>query len=356
MKLIAIVGFAAAGAVVAAHSHRPHARHHVDKRGEVTQTVSVPGPTVYEFKLGDQIVGEQEACAGIEDGKFELVGGYAKNVCASKQAPKPTEHMAEKEKATTSAAPATHSTSTPPPPPPTTSAKPTSVKPSSTKSSSTKPSSTSAAPQETSKAPVAESKEEIGGSFGGSIGGSIGGSLGGSFGGSAGGSSSGSKGIEAEFPSGEIDCENFPHEYGPIALEYLGLGGWTGVQSNGFANIVTGKKCDEGSFCSYACPAGYQKSQWPQEQGTTGQSVGGIQCKNGKLHLTNPDLSKKLCVRGVGGVKAKNTMSEQVAVCRTDYPGMCASRPQKKGGHMLTSQAPNPRPSPFSSPPTPKSR
>lgn len=56
-------------------------------------------------------------------------------------------------------------------------------------------------------------------------------------------------------------------------------------------------------------------------QGATGQSVGGIQCKGGKLHLTNPGLSKSLCIPGKGGVQASNKASGVVAICRTDYPG-----------------------------------
>lgn len=58
-------------------------------------------------------------------------------------------------------------------------------------------------------------------------------------------------------------------------------------------------------------------------QGSTGQSVGGIQCKNGKLHLTNPSMSSNLCMPGTQkvNVMVQNTMSKGAAVCRTDYPG-----------------------------------
>jgi hypothetical protein len=83
---------------------------------------------------------------------------------------------------------------------------------------------------------------------------------------------------------------------------------------------VTGDECHSGAMCSYACPPGYQKSQWPDTQGATGQSVGGLECKGGKLYLTNPG-HKQLCIEGVGGVHVKNQMSSDVAVCRTDYPG-----------------------------------
>lgn len=137
--------------------------------------------------------------------------------------------------------------------------------------------------------------------------------------------------MEIDFPDGELDCGTFPSAYGAVALDYLGLNGWSGVQ---LVNILDGVVshiatalegqggCQEGAMCSYACPAGYQKSQWPVTQGSTGQSVGGLHCKNGKLFLTNSDLSRKLCTEGVGGVHVKNNLNDQVAVCRTDYPGM----------------------------------
>jgi hypothetical protein len=142
-------------------------------------------------------------------------------------------------------------------------------------------------------------------------------------------SSSGATGLDADFPDGELDCSTFPSEYGALPLEYLGLGGWSGIQyvsyGGGFINhivtAITGDGCTDGAMCSYACPPGYQKSQWPSTQGATGQSIGGIECRNGKLHLTNPGLSKKLCIPGVGGVNVQNTLGDGVAVCRTDYPG-----------------------------------
>ncbi|RMD39774.1 hypothetical protein DV735_g5354, partial [Chaetothyriales sp. CBS 134920] len=110
---------------------------------------------------------------------------------------------------------------------------------------------------------------------------------------------------------------------------YLGLGGWSGIQSptygvDAITDIVTaisGGSCKEGDLCSYACPPGYQKSQWPTTQGSTGQSVGGIECSGGKLKLTNSALSKTLCIEGVGGVSATNKAGKVVAICRTDYPG-----------------------------------
>ncbi|KAK7548443.1 hypothetical protein IWX49DRAFT_231806 [Phyllosticta citricarpa] len=143
------------------------------------------------------------------------------------------------------------------------------------------------------------------------------------------------QGVDMDFPE-NIPCHVFPSEYGAVAIDYMGLGGWIGVQraqvasAAGFDNIETMVSslcdgpgcCSENSLCSYACPAGYQKSQWPTMQGATGQSVGGIQCKNGKLKLTNSAYST-LCIPGTNkvNVTVKNNLSGSSAVCRTDYPG-----------------------------------
>ena len=145
-------------------------------------------------------------------------------------------------------------------------------------------------------------------------------------------SSSTAQGLYEDFPDGQLSCDTFPSDYGPISLDYLNLQGWSGIQcpnqetSSGFADIQTkiaGSSCDEGDFCSYACPPGYQKTQWPTTQGNTGQSIGGLQCQNGKLRLTNPGLSHKLCTPGSTAIpiNVQNTMNECASICRTDYPG-----------------------------------
>jgi hypothetical protein len=113
----------------------------------------------------------------------------------------------------------------------------------------------------------------------------------------------------------------------------LGLGGYTGVQNvpdftfgldaviSYIETAISGSGCTGKSFCSYACPAGYQKSQWPNAQGNTGQSIGGLYCNaNGMLELSNPS-SPTICIPGTGGVQIKSTLSQNVCVCRTDYPG-----------------------------------
>ncbi len=138
------------------------------------------------------------------------------------------------------------------------------------------------------------------------------------------------QGLDEEFPDDTIDCSTFPSDFGPIPIEWAQLGGWSGIQyvtisGNFVTNIVTanpGDTCTPGAMCSYACPPGYQKSQWPSTQGSTGQSVGGLQCnKNGKLSLTNTGLSNKLCIPGTGATIVHNKLSENAAICRTDYPG-----------------------------------
>ena len=139
-------------------------------------------------------------------------------------------------------------------------------------------------------------------------------------------------GLDSTFPDGELDCSDFPSKYGALAIPWMNLGGWSGIQAPGshagglIDNIMTkisGDRCSEGDYCSYACPPGYQKSQWPTSQGATGQSIGGLLCQGGKLHLTNPGLSKSICMKGAEQVKVqvKNTMSQVASVCRTDYPG-----------------------------------
>ena len=145
-------------------------------------------------------------------------------------------------------------------------------------------------------------------------------------------STPGGQGLDAEFPDGEIDCTTFPSNYGPIEVEWANLGGWSGIQyvtieGDTVTEIVTGVPggdgCKPGAMCSYACPPGYQKSQWPSAQGSTGQSVGGLSCNsNGKLTLTNPGLSKTLCIQGTGAVIIQNKLSSNAAICRTDYPGL----------------------------------
>jgi SUN family beta-glucosidase len=153
-------------------------------------------------------------------------------------------------------------------------------------------------------------------------------------------------GVNADFPDGQLDCSTFPSEYGAVSVDWLNLGGWASVQkpneqtAAGYNDILSVTKaqcsgsscCVEGAFCSYACPDGTLKVQWPAEQGATGQSVGGLYCNNGKLHLTNPAY-KTLCATGSSNINVyvQNKLSQNVAICRTNYPGTCCNNVEKLG-------------------------
>lgn len=121
---------------------------------------------------------------------------------------------------------------------------------------------------------------------------------------------------ECEFPDGGVDCGTFPDAYGALPIPWMNFDGWTGIQINGGA----GDKCTDGGLCSYACPPGYSKAQWPETQPASGESHGGLLCKNGKLYKTNSAYNS-LCVKGHGNVYVKNQLSKSVPICRTDYPG-----------------------------------
>ncbi|KAK6842199.1 SUN-domain-containing protein [Apiospora arundinis] len=229
------------------------------KRADVVTTVVAATETAYV--MGNKVVTPEEAKAGIDKGLFIVVGESTP-------------------------------TFTPPPPPsptPTTSEKKMAAmfiqKETTTSSPSPVPTTTSAA------APPAKSSTS---SFSGT----------------------GGSGLNAEFPDGKLPCE---WESGFTAVQKVP----TFQVGMKIANIITaikGEGCEDDAFCSYACPAGYVKTQWPEEQGLTGQSVGGLHCLNGKLHLTRPE-KKTLCEENAGGLTIKNSLKKGVATCRTDYPG-----------------------------------
>ncbi|KAL3961604.1 hypothetical protein ACCO45_003127 [Purpureocillium lilacinum] len=146
-------------------------------------------------------------------------------------------------------------------------------------------------------------------------------------------SGNGGTGLTAEFPSGTIKCSHFPSDYGAVGLDWLKTGLWSGLQHcpghnpiedtaiSFIETLVAGDTCKPETYCSYACPPGWEKSQWPKTQGATGQSVGGLWCnKSGFLELSRPSV-KTLCQKGAGGITIKNDLSEVVSTCRTDYSG-----------------------------------
>ena len=316
-----------AGAIAGASPTPSHNHQHLHavRRSAVYKTVDIAGPTVVAFVLNGKIVSQNEVCEGINHGNLQWDDpNDGPSECSSSS----TGSIAEPTTTTTAAevvpsqlsvavqqkedvkAIPVQSSQTPEP-----SIKQVSSTPSELSKASSAPPTTAtssdAAPYVSSSA--AESS-------------------------SPGTSSSQSstiaegQGLELEFPDGEIDCSVFPSEYGPIEVEWANLGGWAGIQyvtveGESVTHIVTavpgGRGCIPGAMCSYACPPGYQKSQWPSTQGSTGQSVGGIQCNSdGKLSLTNPGLSKSLCIKGTGATTVQNKLSYNAAICRTDYPGL----------------------------------
>ncbi|KAI5196921.1 SUN-domain-containing protein [Aureobasidium subglaciale] len=285
--LSAAFGLAAA---VPRHDHHAHHAHHQEMKRDASSTESVDvfvaGPTVVMYSLNGNIISESDVLEGIKNGTLIWANG-------APSLADPSSSIVSSTSSPVAAASTTFLTSA-------------------SSSSSASFSSTSVAAASTSVSSAQESATPSA-------------------------SSSSSSGIDSSFPDGEIDCSDFPSDYGALALSYLGLGGWTGIQSPGFGSsrlgmtnieTVTSSKCGgsnccaEGSYCSYACPAGYQKAHWPTTQGLTGQSVGGLLCKNGKLYKTNPNYDT-LCITGSSEVTVlvRNEMSSSAAVCRTDYPG-----------------------------------
>lgn len=278
--MVAITKIAVAAAVVAgvaaSHDHqRLHRLRHarraeksgLGKRDTVYRLEVVKGPTKIEYVMDGKAISAEEAEQGLDEGKYAVIGE-------------------------------TEPSFVPPPPVYSTSVSPTS-KTMGAMFVEMKTSTSSSAPAPTKTAsPV-----------------------------------SGGSGLDRKFPSGEIDCSDFTRfmEYGPISVPWMGQGGWTTLMKVGhwtkgvkFDNIkvgIEGDKCVKGDLCSYACPPGYQKTQWPEgEQGATGQSVGGVFCNNqGKLELTRP-THPTLCEPGVGGIFIRNELDDVASLCRTDYP------------------------------------
>ena len=272
----------------------------------------MPGPTVMAYELNGKLVTEQEVCEGIKSGNLKWADKQnIPNICSSAAA------------VATPAPPAEQPATTPTPTSvvdapilayqkPSTSVEPYSTpapEPDSTpETSASSSSSAPVAPAVSSPAPDYDSSSSSDSEI------------------------SGGEGLEKPFPDDEIDCSDFPSDYGAVEIPWMNIGGWAGIQyvtieGDKVTNIDTavpgGKNCTAGAMCSYACPPGYQKSQWPSTQGSTGQSVGGLKCnENGKLCKTNPELSEYLCIKGTGATTVQNTMSKNAAICRTDYPGM----------------------------------
>lgn len=297
------LSLASAGSLVAAHGHHGHAHFHKRAVETEVETAVATGPVAYQFVVMNEQTGEPEkislaaACEGLADHELEWLGDAVSAACATSTSV-----------STSTPTPTSTSTSTPTP---TSTYTPEVLVQTSAVISSSSSSSTSSFSSSTSSIVISSSSSSS------------------AVAATTSSASSGATGITAEFPDGEIDCSEFPSAYGAVALDYLGIGGWSGIQYltlvdeiiSDIVTAVSGDSCTSGAVCSYACPAGYQKNQWPSTQGSTGQSIGGLKCTNGKLYLTNTELGKTLCIEGTGGVQVRNELGEDVAICRTDYPG-----------------------------------
>lgn len=151
-------------------------------------------------------------------------------------------------------------------------------------------------------------------------------------------SSSGSTGIDSDFPDGEIGCADFASvaKYGAVELGHTPVAPWLGFMKVGLSAYTLGQSASitvdieeptsgdptPGTFVGYACPDGYDASQWPEAQGLTGQSLGGLWCASDeKLYLTRSATTHKLCQAGAGNVHVISDLDKDVYICKTWYPG-----------------------------------
>jgi hypothetical protein len=322
MKFCTIALLGATASIVAAQPHQQH-RHLHEKRGSPVEvraasvTQYVEGPTVTVYELNGKVISAAEVEAGLASGKYILVGDSLSEASTAVTAATSTAAPTSTTASISTAAASTSEASTSSLEVAAFYEKPTSSSSSYVEISSSSSASSSAAATTSS---VASTSAAASSSKASSTA-------------SASASTSTATGLTADFPSGELKCSDFPSDYGAISADWLGLGGWTGVQEtpdytlldtviSEIVTAISGESCTENSFCSYACPAGYQKSQWPSAQGSTGQSIGGLYCNSdGYLELSNSNHTT-LCIEGTGGVYVQNKLDLDVAVCRTDYPGL----------------------------------
>ncbi|KAI9791525.1 MAG: hypothetical protein M1833_001509 [Piccolia ochrophora] len=280
-----------AGSLVAASQPHRHRHRHVGKRAPDAGTVPEVNVVVYEFE-GKRLT-QEEYEKGVRDGTFGKVDG---DTPAPAQVPSPGKSVDQGakfyvEKPISSAAPAPSQAAATP------------------DTSDTNSSGTSETPQgDTSQGPVDDGEY------------------------SCATGCTGAPKISEFFPNGTIDCSDFESvkKYGAADIHWEGLGGWSGIQSckhsgdgESIVHIDTKKSapCSDGDYCSYACVNGYMKSSFPKAQGAKLESIGGLQCKGGKLYLGDGSAAQTLCMKGKGGSKLENKSGKKLAVCATDYPG-----------------------------------
>ncbi|TVY52254.1 Secreted beta-glucosidase sun1 [Lachnellula cervina] len=308
------IALLSAASIAVAQPHN-HAHHHHERRGspvegrDAVATVKVPGAIETVFVLNGTPISGDDVQAGIASGKYVLVNGQVSSIASAAPVETAAASIASAAPSSVVAPSSVHAgefiekaKSSP-----TTSSSAYVAATSSTPASSAPTSSASAAASSTQAASSSTPSSSSGSS---------------------------STGSWPDFVSGSLPCSSFPDKYGAVSLDWMNNGGWSGLQHTpnfsgvlgavgGLIDLIsTPSSCQENTFCSYACPAGYQKSQWPSSnQGSTAQSVGGLYCdSNGKLQLSNPDV-KQLCIAGAGGVTIESTVGNVISVCRTDYPG-----------------------------------
>ena len=310
---------AAASLTSAVQHQHGHRRFHDRERRGSPEVVTVKGPTVIAYEFDGNTIPESEVCKGIKNGTLAWAVDTPDLPDCDKvdvSAPSPAAPVVASSSAAAQA-PEDHGNAflqKPHSPPSDSISVPTS-------SIEAKPSVSVSVPDDHSSS--------ASGSGSGSLSGTVSNAVSGSAKYDAVIASNVNTGVE--FPDGEIDCNEFPQKYGAIPIDWLGLGGWAGVQHTSIVNDIVGnietatssQGCSNNggsAYCSYACPPGYQKSQWPEQD--SGTSVGGLLCgSDNKLHLTNPSLSKQLCIKGTGLVSVVNKLGKNAAICRTEYPG-----------------------------------
>ena len=304
------------------HDRHGHRLFHERGKRDSSNVVTVP-ETVVAYEFDGKMIDESEVCKGIKNGSLAWAPGTVNSPDCDKakveSPPAPAAPAAPA--APVAVAPSPVAT----PQTPDSHGNAFLQKPGSGSSSST---SASTSPSE-AKASVATDTSKGSSGSSGSVSSSFSGS------GKYDASIASNSNTDVEFPDGEVDCGDFPEKYGAIPVDWMGLGGYTGVQHTSIADKIIGnietavsssgsQACSShggtDAYCSYACPPGYQKSQWPDQN--SGTSVGGLLCgSDNKLHLTNPGLSKNLCIKGTGLVSVVNKLGKNACICRTDYPG-----------------------------------
>ena len=322
--------FTAVGSVVAANGHKHHQHRHAIKRNsDRTKVVTVP-ETKYEFSFDGRTISHEEVCQGISDGTLSWAPGTfnpppcdgvhpAGPALSSPPVESPPAHSSPTPVSSPAAVEKSPSSSAAPNPSTTSPSSKGNVLIQQNESSGT---TTTTAPAFSTPSNQPKSKPDkyqpsfTPGSYDSKI--------------------AHNPNTDKDFPDGQLDCSEFPQDYGAIPIDWMNIGGWSGIQyvkieGKFVTQIVTAVAGDAPfckgrngltAMCSYACPPGFQKSQWPSQQGSKQESVGGLMCgADGKLHLTNPELSTKLCIEGTGNVFVENKLGDIAPICRTDYPG-----------------------------------